>query len=163
MIDRVNVRILFRRASVREKKRLTAGRSWMRRQILLPRAWLWISLLVCACAQDVPRAQVQQASMAYGAVAVAADPLLNELASAEREAGIMDAISRTPREDQLNEGDLVVPLRFDPAKAGYFASIGEPPSTAALRRGLRVVGDYIKTLVALADGSNVAQVKQEVH
>lgn len=119
-------------------------------------------LMLAACPQNIPRQEVQQASQAYAAFDATAEPILNGLAIAARQLGARNAIAGAADADRLVIGDLRVKLTFNPNQAQYFSSIGEPESVAELRRGLRVAGDYFKTLVILAEGENIPQAKEQI-
>jgi hypothetical protein len=62
----------------------------------------------------------------------------------------------------LRDGDVTVFLTFDARKAASFASIGEPPSTAQQRRGLKVIGSYIDVLETLVEGRNIDEAKAHI-
>src|SRR5688572_1699655 len=96
-----------------------------------------ISALLGGCATTLPVQEVARVGAAYDAAAAAAAPLLEELAVAERRAEVRAAPSTA---SPFTAGGLTVFRSFDPAKAAVWASIGEPASTAAQRRGLKVVG-----------------------
>jgi hypothetical protein len=115
-------------------------------------------VLLGACAPTVPRAQLQQASTAYDAVAAASGNLLTELAVAERRNFMQDL----PDNRSLQEGDVVVPLQFDAQDAGYYGTVGDPVLTASVRRGLRVTGDYFKLLTILANGQGIDQALAQI-
>jgi hypothetical protein len=126
---------------------------------------VWIIRICCiaaalsGCAATLPVQQVRQASAAYDAAAAAGAPLLDELAIAERRASMRTASSTTRT---LKDGDLTVLLTFDVKRASSFASIGEPESTAAQRRGVRIVGAYFDVLEALAEGRNIEEAKARI-
>lgn len=115
-------------------------------------------LLTLGCAANVPRQELQQATSAYEAVAASSEPLLVELAAAERR-NYVDGLEPA---DVLRQEDVVVPRRFHPARAAYFSVIGEPALTAAVRRGLGVTGAYFRTLSVLAEGGDLEAAKAQL-
>lgn len=114
--------------------------------------------LLAGCATALPVDEVRQANAAYDAAAAAGAPLLDELAIAERQAALKGAQTG----DVLRDDDLVVPLTLDVKDAASFASIGDPPSTAIQRRGLKVVGAYFDVLEILAEGRNIDEAKAQI-
>lgn len=115
-------------------------------------------LLTLGCAANVPRQELQQATSAYEAVAASSEPLLVELAAAERR-NYLDGLEPA---EVLRQEDVVVPRDFHPARAAYFSMIGEPALTAAVRRGLGVTGDYFRTLSFLAEGGDLETAKTQL-
>jgi hypothetical protein len=110
------------------------------------------------CAGNIPRQELQRANQAYEAVVSNSDQLLANLAVAERRNFIVALEDKAVR----RQDDVVVPREFAPANAAYLSSIGDPDLTAALRRGLRVTGDYFSTLTLLAEGGNVSEAKAQL-
>lgn len=113
---------------------------------------------LAACAPTVPREALQSANVSYQAVVEASGPLLSELSVAERR----NFAARWTEADSLRDGDLVVSTAFNPERASLYGTIGDPVLTAAVRRGLRVTGDYFRLLTVLADGTSIDAAQAQV-
>jgi hypothetical protein len=137
---------------------------WKRgREVIVQRSVIATSfallLGVAGCAASIPHDQVQRANAAYDAVAARSEPMLIELSIAERRTFIRTlANGGAPR-----DGDIVIPVTFDPKSAAYFSTIGDPVLTTSLRRALGIIGDYFKLLAALADGRNIEETKAQIN
>lgn len=119
-----------------------------------------IMALLTGCATTAPVQEVRQVSAAYDAALAAGEPLLDELAIAERR-GVVKAKMAEASPFTTDDG-LTVFLTFKVSMAASLASIGDPPSTARQRRGLKVVGSYIDVLEILAEGRNIEEAKSRV-
>jgi hypothetical protein len=112
-----------------------------------------------SCGPSIPRDQVQRTNAAYEAVAARSEPVLAELSIAERRTFVrILANGGAPR-----DGDIVIPITFDPKSAASFSTIDDPQLTASLRRALCIVGDYFKLLAVLAEGRNIDEAKAQMN
>lgn len=138
------------------------------------RGWpLTTVLLLAAC--TTPRAPVDQVryfSQAFTAVNAVGQPLLDDLALAERAQGQRNAQTRAKKNPPMATGPscasdppmwVIAPannrLGFIDGlcleDASYFAELGDPVATAQLRGGLHVIERYADVLSALAEGRNI--------
>jgi hypothetical protein len=129
-------------------------------------ATLAMALSACATA---PVDQIKYFSQAFNTVNTVGQPLLDDLAVAERNRAQQIAARRaqglsTVGAEQCSKDD--VPWQtaaggkgfirgFCLSDAGYFSELGDPPATAALRGGLLVIERYADVLLVLAEGRNV--------
>ena len=138
------------------------------------------ALILAGCATQAPVDQIKYFSQAFTAVNTVGQPLLDDLAIAERnhgrqiaerrakgEKGPNDKAPEECRQDKLAwrtapDGKSGVIDGFCIVDAGYYADIGDPPSTAALRAGLDLIERYADTLSSLAEGRNVEQALSQV-
>jgi hypothetical protein len=143
------------------------------------------AFLLCACASQ-PVGQVRMVSKAFDDLNAASQPLLDEVAIAERRQGqtaaIANATDRTqgksngalsPRKtdasceavtkmESVHEGGPNVLRGFCIDDSYYYTDLTDPPATRAFRRSLAAVGDYTRVLVVLAEGQNVEQARGEL-
>lgn len=144
------------------------------------RAWC---LVLCAgllggCASTpAPLDQIRYFQQAFQAVDTVGQPLLDDLAIAERAQGQDVAVLRA-RQRAEGKGTACLPddavwmlagdgksgfiHGFCLGDAGYFSDLGDPPATERLRGGLRIVERYADVLAALAEGRNVNQALAQV-
>ena len=129
------------------------------------------ALLLAGCVTTpVPVEQIKYFSQAFVAVNTVGQPLLDDLALSERALGRRNAVARAkkpPDEQPCSSSDAPWALTADPQigyidgyclqHAGYFADIGDPPATAQLRGGLRVIERYAEVLTTLVEGRNIEQ------
>ena len=144
-------------------------------------------VLICAalvgCASSSPPArEVALVADAFGELHAASQPLLDELAVAERAQGQTVALERALQARQASQpgpcggipyqGDTDaqgnpdgpgVIAGFCNGDAPYYSSIADPPATHAFRRALRSVGDYTQLLVILAEGRNIEGAQAQLH
>ncbi|MFO1068440.1 MAG: hypothetical protein U1E14_07950 [Geminicoccaceae bacterium] len=127
-------------------------------------------LLLAACTTATPVDQVRAFANASEAFNAASQPLLDEVAVAER-AQAADLIANPPR-DATNV--LVVPgasgddeprrvwLDLPESQVLALATIGDPPATAAFRKGVGAIKHYASVLVLLAEGQNIEAARAEL-
>jgi hypothetical protein len=132
--------------------------------------WLLpVTLIFTACSTAVPRQELQRANAAYDAVASSSEPMLADLAVAERRLFLrlsdeeLRALKPVPVSVR-RAGGVVVPEpdSFDPRLVAYFTPIEDPALTAAIRRALSATGSYFKTLTTLAEGGNITEAKSNL-
>lgn len=139
------------------------------------------ALLLGGCATTpAPVEQIKFFSQAFATVNTVGQPLLDELALAERAQGkrvaegrAKDAASSPPIGRGCEKTDAAWIIAGDPSlgfiggfcieDAGYYAPVGDPPATGSLRGGLRVIERYAEVLTALAEGRNIDQAIGEVN
>lgn len=130
---------------------------------------LLAAFAVTACTQ-APVAEIRQFSNAIEAVDTASQPLLDDLALAERQQGREIAVRRAQGTTSVG-ADICPPGQvswqlapdgengfirgFCGADVAYYSELSDPPATAAFRRGLGIIEDYGEVLVTLAEGRNV--------
>jgi len=133
------------------------------------RAMLPISLALASCASAQPVDQVRYFSQAFGTVNTVGQPLLDDLAIAERRQGREVATRRAngkslapggcPADEvpwQKVTGDASGFINgFCLPDAPYFADLGDPPATQQLRGGLSVIERYAEVQSILTEGRNV--------
>ena len=126
------------------------------------------ALLLSGCA-TAPVDQIRYFSQAFTTVNTVGQPLLDDLAVAERTQGRQIAQRRAQGDSE--RGSVECPKAQLPWQAvagsagfirgfclpdaGYFADLGDPPATAQLRGGLAVIERYANVLSLLADGRNI--------
>ena len=126
------------------------------------------ALLLSGC-MSAPVDQIRYFSQAFAAVNTVGQPLLDDLAIAERAQGKQIAQRRAQGESEV--GSVGCPKERVPWQvlagsagfmrgyclpdSGYFSDLGDPPATAQLRGGLIVIERYAAVLSLLADGRNV--------
>lgn len=139
------------------------------------------NLLLGGCATTpAPVEQIKFFSQAFATVNTVGQPLLDELAIAERSQGrrvaerrAKDAAKAPPVGRGCQNADAAWVATGDPAvgfiggfcleDAGYHATVGDPPATAQFRGGLLVIERYAEVLTALAEGRNIDQAIGEVN
>jgi hypothetical protein len=145
-------------------------------------ATLSLSLALASCASDAPVEQIRVFNDAFTAADAAAQPLIDDLALAERQVGQVTAEARAkgeapPAAAGATEGvgcpqtevrwqDVGTGLGFIrglcAADATYFASVGDPPGTRAYRGAMDVIRRYAEVLLMLAEGRNIDEVQAQV-
>lgn len=143
---------------------------------------LLVALLVLAgallggCATTpAPVEQIKYFSQAFAAVNTVGQPLLDDLALAERALGRRQAQlrARAAPDDRpcsssqapwarAGEANLGYIDGYCLEHAGYFSTLGDPPATGQLRGGLRVIERYAEVLTTLAEGRNIEQALGQV-
>src|SRR5262249_43602619 len=122
------------------------------------------ALMIAGCSSNPPVAQLQSFSDAYKSANDAGQPLLDDLAVAERSQGQINAATQAgrpipggdaldanpqaacPRSEQQWRAvgtDMGFLQGYCVSDAAYFASLGEPPATQSFRGGLAVLGKYV--------------------
>lgn len=128
------------------------------------------ALILAGCAR-APVAEIGQFSNAVATVDAASQPLLDDLAAAERAQGRQIAVRRAQGTSSRGPAECLPPKiawQAAPngsgfirglclADAGFFSDLGDPPATATLRRSLAVIVGYARLLDGLANGSSAAQ------
>lgn len=134
------------------------------------RTWVWTVSCACltACASAPPVAQVRAFANATDAFNAASQPLLDELAVAERERA--SRLIRTPTAGTKNVLDVPLPgggqrrllldLPIDDVLA--IATVGDPPGTAELRVGVATLKRYADVLTLLAENRNLEATRAEL-
>lgn len=132
----------------------------------------------CGCATTpAPVDQIRYFQQAFNAVNTVGQPLLDDLALAERAQG-RDVAERRAKLKADGKGESCPPddavwmlagdgksgfiNGFCLGDASYFTDISDPPATERLRGGLRVVERYADVLAALAEGRNLEQALGQV-
>jgi hypothetical protein len=114
----------------------------------------------CATA---PTEQIHYFASAFDAVNTVGQPLLDDLAIAERQQGQSNAAAGAScQHSAIKSGSDSVMLGFCNDEAPYFSDIGDPPATQAFRDGLAVLHEYINLLISLADGKSTADAVAQV-
>lgn len=139
-------------------------------------------LLVGACSSHPPTAQLQSFSDAYKAANDAGQPLLDDLAVAEKAQGQDLAKARAQAAPSsagspdpevagcasstvswANTGKNTGFIQgYCLADAPYFSTLGDPPATQAFRGGLAILGKYVDVLTGLAEGRNVEELQGQL-
>jgi hypothetical protein len=138
-----------------------------------------LSSALGACT-TAPLQDTKQFQQAFIAVDSVGQPLLDDLAIAERlqgqEIAKADA-KRVTRNAQPTDGHKNCAKRWEAidstngyiagfcvSDTGFYSKVGDPPSTQAFRRAIALVGQFAQALTALADGTiasaATAQVQQ---
>lgn len=138
---------------------------------IAPRKVAWrsmplLAVYLAACATTAPVDQIKYFSQAFGAVNAVGQPLLDDLAMAERTQGQQIASRRAKGESQIGAGDCPrdqiswqgadgkpgIIRGFCLHDAAYFSDLDDPPATAQLRAALMIIDRYADLLSALSDG-----------
>lgn len=141
-------------------------------------AMISLVLVLAGCATTPPAAEVRLVSKAFDNLNAASQPLLDDLAVAERRQGRV-AAEQQARERAETSGELKGPCAhvlamggddgrplvlsgFCPDDSSYYVDLTDPPATRAFRRALAAVGDYTQLLLVLAEGRNVDEAKGQL-
>jgi len=131
--------------------------------------------MLAACT-TAPVDQIKHFSQAFSTLNTVGQPLLDDLAVAEKARGRLVAADNA-RAEANGRGAACAPYPhawqtvpnsggfiagFCPADATYFSDLADPPATAALRGGLLVVERYAEILSALAENRNVDEALGQV-
>jgi hypothetical protein len=125
-------------------------------------------LMSTACATVAPKEEVRALQKVFVTVQEASQPLFDDLASAERRQGQVNAAIKAKKGGYSGECSGInwaLPGFIEGyclADAAYFSQIGDPPATAGLRRGIRIIGDYVDVLLFLAEGRSLDDTAPEV-
>lgn len=140
-------------------------------------AALLVAAALAACATAPPPVdQVRYFSQAFGTVNTVGQPLLDDLAIAERSQGRQIAARRAEGRSAAPGGCPAseVPWQrvagdakgfingFCLPDAPYFSDLGDPPATRQLRGGLAVIEQYASVLSILTEGRKVQAAIGEV-
>lgn len=143
------------------------------------------ALALAGCANQAPVGEVRLVAKAFNNLNTASQPLLDELAIAERTQGKSAALARaeahakvpadaapaTPGAERCPKilvlgGQMKdvpeVQDKFCPDDSYYYSELADPPGTRAFRQALAAVGDYTQLLVILAEGRNVDEAKGQL-
>jgi hypothetical protein len=128
------------------------------------------------CASQAPVGQLRVFGEAFQAADAAAQPLIDDLALAERQIGRSNAVARAKGEIQTTgvgcpktevnwqlAGESGFIRNFCAPDAIYFATVSEPPATYALRNGMAVIGQYADVLLLMAEGRNIPEAEAQLH
>ena len=142
-----------------------------------------VFLLLAGCTSSPPVGETRLVAKSFDNLNTASQPLLDELAVAERNQGKSAALTRAEMRTSIdsttpipNSGRcpkiLVVDVvskdmpkvqdGFCIEDSYYYSDISDPPATRAFRQALAGVGDYTQLLVILAEGRNVAEAKDQI-
>lgn len=134
-------------------------------------AWLLVVAL-CAGCSVAPVEETRSFSKAFAAVDGASQPLLDDLALAERRQGRENAEIRAKRDTYQGACKGIIWAKVDATSgyiegfcvedAPYFSELGDPPATQAFRHGVRLIGDYSEVLLFLAEGRNLDETSAQV-
>lgn len=132
-------------------------------------AWLLVVTL-CAGCSVAPVEETRSFSKAFAAVDGASQPLLDDLASAERRQGRENAEKKAKSDAGVCGGIKWAKVDatsgfiegFCVEDAPYFSELGDPPATQAFRHGVRLIGDYSEVLLFLAEGRNLDETSAQV-
>lgn len=132
-------------------------------------AWLLVVAL-CAGCSVAPIEETRSFSKAFAAVDGAGQPLLDDLASAERRQGRENAEKKAKSDAGVCGGIKWAKVDatsgfidgFCVEDAPYFSELGDPPATQAFRHGVRLIGDYSEVLLFLAEGRNLDETSAQV-
>ena len=117
-----------------------------------PLLLLLLCSMLAGCMPSRALPQFQAYDFAFAKVQDTGDLLLDHVAAAEKQEG--QRVFRRRNKDI----DFGVDL-FQPENAAYFAGSIDPPLTAAYRRSLAVIAGYNATLLAIAEGRSLAELK----
>jgi hypothetical protein len=143
---------------------------------LRSRSALLVLLCVLAACVTPPVQETKQFQQAFTAVDSVGQPVLDDLAIAERLQGQEVAVARAKRVANnvaASTKDCSPAWRkivgnsgyiagFCTADAGYYSKIGDPPQTLAFRRSLALIGQFAQALTALSDGTSAAAASAQV-
>ena len=134
-------------------------------------AWLVVALLSSGCSVS-PIEETRSFSKAFAAVDGASQPLLDDLAFAERRQGRENAEIKAKKDTYQGACKGILWAKVDATSgyiegfclddAPYFSELGDPPATQAFRHGIRLIGDYSEVLLFLAEGRNLDETSAQV-
>lgn len=140
-------------------------------------------LCLGGCASNPPVEETRLVARSFDSLNAASQPLLDELAVAERNQGKAAALARA---EMRTSGDPIAPVAetgncttilviggetenmpkvqngFCVEDSYYYSDLSDPPATRAFRQALAAVGDYTQLLLILAEGRNVAEAKEQL-
>jgi hypothetical protein len=138
---------------------------------------LGIAVSLWGCAASPPVAEVRLVAQAFGGLDAATQPMLDDLALAERAQGRTAALSRgrsvakgtagpqsrCPTVAAIGgDGRPELLEGFCVEDSYYYADLADPPATRSFRRALAAVGSYTTLLVVLAEGRNIEEAKAQL-
>jgi hypothetical protein len=142
-----------------------------------------VFLLLAGCTSSPPVGETRLVAKSFDNLNTASQPLLDELAVAERNQGKTAALARaemrtsndssTPIPDDGRCPNILViggetrdipkvQNGFCSEDSYYYSDISDPPATRAFRQALAAVGDYTQLLMILAEGRNVAEARDQI-
>jgi hypothetical protein len=134
-------------------------------------AWLVVALLSSGCSV-APIEETRSFSKAFAAVDGASQPLLDDLAMAERRQGRENAEIKAKKDTYQGACKGILWAKVDATSgyiegfclddAPYFSELADPPATQAFRHGIRLIGDYSEVLLFLAEGRNLDETSAQV-
>ena len=138
----------------------------------------WACVIALGGCSPAPLQETKNFQQAFTAVDTVGQPLLDDLAIAERKQGQDIAVQSAKR---VTDRKLPLPghescaarwFKIDrstgfidslcPVDVAYFSQIGDPPKTQTFRKALALMGQFAQALVALADGTSAALVSAQV-
>lgn len=145
------------------------------------------SALLSGCATQAPVTEVRLISDSFKTLDASSQPLLDDLAAAEREQGRRAALIRA-QPAAGGDGSVSIPdsvanaagcrgmtviggesdktpkvlTGFCTADSAYYSVLTDPPATAAFRHGLAALGAYTDLLLTLAEGRNLPEAQAQV-
>ena len=140
-------------------------------------------LLLAGCTASPPVGETRLVAKSFDNLNAASQPLLDELAMAERNQGKTAALARaeihTSNDSSTSfpdsgrcpkilvvggetEGIPKVQNGFCIEDSYYYSELSDPPATRAFRQALAAVGDYTQLLVILAEGRNLAEARDQI-
>jgi hypothetical protein len=148
-------------------------------------ATILAALTLTGCATQPPVGEVHLVAKAFDNLNTASQPLLDELALAERAQGKSAALARAEihSKEPADAGSALpgaercphilvlggkmndfpeVQNGFCPDDSYYYSDLADPPGTRAFRQALAAVGDYTQLLVILAEGRNLDEAKGQL-
>jgi len=129
------------------------------------RVMLLVVLGVLAGCATAPTEQIQYFSSAFDAVNTVGQPLLDDLAIAERQQGQSNAAAPGAAcpHSLIRSGTSSVMLGFCNQDAPYFSDVGDPPATQEFRGGLAVLKSYVDLLLSLTNGKSASDAVAQVN
>lgn len=145
-----------------------------------------VVLALSGCATPPPVAEVRMVAKAFDNLNAASQPLLDDLALAERAQGksAAEARARQRSGDKPASGNATmdhllqrcpgilmlggegnepgVQSSFCIDDSYYYSELADPPGTRAFRQALAAVGDYTQLLLVLAEGRNIDEAKGQL-
>lgn len=143
-----------------------------------------VTVLLAGCASQPPVAEVRMVAKAFDNLNAASQPLLDDLALAERAQGRSAAEARARQragdkpaasgpatlEHLLRRCPDILMMGGEGALPGvqngfciedsyYYSELADPPGTRAFRQALAAVGNYTQLLIVLAEGRNIDEAK----
>lgn len=127
-------------------------------------------LILAGCATNRPVGEVRLVAQAFDNLNSASQPLLDELALAERlqgksaaearasaharSSGVAGGADRCPTVIMI-QGAVPLQNGFCPEDSYYYSELADPPATRAFRQALAATGDYTRLLTILAEDRNM--------
>ncbi|MCP5441751.1 MAG: hypothetical protein H6968_01785 [Chromatiaceae bacterium] len=142
-------------------------------------------LAVTGCATQPPVDEIRLVARAFDNLNTASQPLLDELALAERSQGQSAALARADAHSKAPSNTLPTSPGSEPCPyiqilggrmegvpavqdgfcredSYYYSELADPPGTRAFRQALAAVGGYTQLLVVLAEGRNLDEASRQL-